>query len=199
MLRMELDEDGEGSLDVEPSPWDRLVLVVCHLGGPDYDPDRPDRTPAHYEYSIEAIPPAPRVFFVEPGEIRQGTQQLPMIVEGDGFVRGDGLQVTFSGEGVVAELKEYVSPGRLEILVTAAAFAEPGPRDVTVTNPGGRSATAVGKLVVLEREPTGQNTNNGVDEPGPGRGCRATGRGGTALWLLVGLLALLGLGLRRPA
>ncbi len=190
MLRMELDEDHGGSLDVDPEPWDRLVLVVCQLGGPDYDPDRPNAVRARYEYSIEAVPPAPRVFFLEPGSIRAGTQLVPMVLEGDGFVRGEGLRVSFSGEGVVAEVSRYVSPGRLEILVTAAAWAEPGLRDVVVTNPGGRSGIGQGVLEVLARSDESGSAGGDVAEPpGAGRGCHSMPLPGAWFWLLAPLVA----------
>ena len=199
-LDMDIDERGHGELRVTPGVADRLVLVVCQIPGSDYDPDDAAWVKGPYVYSIAAIPPAPVVDSIEPASFEPGVQGVHAIVHGGGFVYEDGLSVSFSGEGTAVTLYRVLSDRALEVEVTVAGSAELGPRDVIVTNPGGEQGVGAG-LVTIETSRSDQDAGLDArsasgDEPGPGRGCSASGnlpRSAGLLWFV----AAVGLGVLR--
>jgi hypothetical protein len=53
------------------------------------------------------------------------------------------------GERIVVQQVTFVSASQLEVRIMVHNLAEPGPRDVTVTNPDGQSATLPDGFTVL--------------------------------------------------
>ena len=100
------------------------------------------------DYSISAEfekVPAPEVYSVEPnsGQPKDG---LTVTIFGANFK--DGPSVDF-GERIVVQQVTFVSASQLEVRIMVHNLAEPGPRDVTVTNPDGQSATLPDGFTVL--------------------------------------------------
>lgn len=100
------------------------------------------------DYSISAEfekVPAPEVYSVEPNS-GQPKDQLTVTIFGANFK--DRLSVDF-GERIVVQQVTFVSASQLEVRIMVHNLAEPGPRDVTVTNPDGQSATLPDGFTVL--------------------------------------------------
>ena len=100
------------------------------------------------DYSISAEfekVPAPEVYSVEPNN-GQPKDQLTVTIFGANFK--DRPSVDF-GERIVVQQVTFVSASQLEIRIMMHNLAEPGPRDVTVTNPDGQSATLPDGFTVL--------------------------------------------------
>ncbi|MFN3650607.1 MAG: CARDB domain-containing protein [Armatimonadota bacterium] len=98
----------------------------------------------------------PQIFGISPARGEQGAS-LTLVLQGTRFEHGatvslgEGISVTeavVSGRGVRA-LLDHILTLRIEI----AADAEPGPRDVTVTNPGGETAVAPAAFEVVAPPP----------------------------------------------
>ena len=64
-----------------------------------------------------------------------------------------GASVSF-GAGLTVTSTTVVSPRELAVALTIGATADAGPRDVTVTNPGGQTRTRAGGFTVLPPPPT---------------------------------------------
>ena len=62
-----------------------------------------------------------------------------MKVFGSGFVSGS--VIGFTGTGITVKSRTYNSPTQLTLMLSVAGTAEPGDRDVSVTNPDGGMAT----------------------------------------------------------
>jgi len=87
----------------------------------------------------------PVVTGVSPSSVPEGgTAQIA--VSGSNFV--NGARVTVSGTGVTVGTVTYNSSTSLTATVTVSATANPTARNVTVTNPDGRSGTLSGSLTV---------------------------------------------------
>jgi len=100
------------------------------------------------DYSINAEfekMPAPEVYSVEPNS-GQPKDQLTVTIFGANFK--DIPSVDF-GERIVVHQVIFVSASQLEVRIMVHNLAEPGPRDVTVTNPDGQSATLPDGFTVL--------------------------------------------------
>ena len=100
------------------------------------------------DYSISAEfekVPAPEVYSVEPNS-GQPKDRLTVTIFGANFK--DGPSVDF-GERIVVQQVTFVSASQLEVRIMVHNLAEPGPRDVTVTNPDGQSATLPDGFTVL--------------------------------------------------
>ena len=100
------------------------------------------------DYSISAEfekVPAPEVYSVEPTS-GQPKDQLTVTIFGANFK--DRPSVDF-GERIVVQQVTFVSASQLEVRIMVHNLAEPGPRDVTVTNPDGQSATLPDGFTVL--------------------------------------------------
>jgi len=100
------------------------------------------------DYSISAEfekIPAPEVYSVEPnsGQPKDG---LTVTIFGANFK--DRPSVDF-GERMVVQRVTFVSASQLEVRIKVQNKAELGPRDVTVTNPDGQSATLPDGFTVL--------------------------------------------------
>ena len=100
------------------------------------------------DYSISAEfdnVPAPEVYSVEPNS-SQPKDQLTVTIFGANFK--DRPSVDF-GERIVVQQVTFVSASQLEVRIMVHNLAEPGPRDVTITNPDGHSATLPDGFTVL--------------------------------------------------
>ncbi len=100
------------------------------------------------DYSISAEfekVPAPEVYSVEPNS-GQPKDRLTVTIFGANFK--DRPSVDF-GERIVVQQVTFVSASQLEVRIRVHKLAEPGPRDVTVTNPDGQSATLPDGFTVL--------------------------------------------------
>ena len=100
------------------------------------------------DYSISAEfekVPAPEVYSVEPNS-GQPKDRLTVTIFGANFK--DRPSVDF-GERIVVQQVTFVSASQLEVRIMVHKLAEPGPRDVTVTNPDGQSATLPDGFTVL--------------------------------------------------
>lgn len=88
----------------------------------------------------EAAPaPAPIVDAADPASGAVNTRSLPVVIQGQNFVIG--ATVSFSGKHISVRSVSFVSASELAINIRIGRRAEPGLRDVTVTNPDGQSGT----------------------------------------------------------
>ena len=95
--------------------------------------------------------PAPVVSSVQPNSMFPGTSGQVFI---NGVSFADGAQVSL-GSGVTVSSVAYGGPGTLLAQVSVDAGAATGLRDVTITNPDGRSSTATGLFsVASDQAPT---------------------------------------------
>ena len=90
------------------------------------------------------VPVVPTVTGIAPGSGVQGTA-VPVTVSGTNFQSGATLSV---GAGVTVTGVTVPSATQLLATLTLAVDAVVGPRDVTVTNPGGSGVTLVGGFAV---------------------------------------------------
>jgi outer membrane lipoprotein-sorting protein len=100
------------------------------------------------DYSVSAEfekVPALEVYSVEPNS-GQPKDRLIVTIFGANFQ--DRPSVDF-GELIVVQKVTFVSASQLEVRIMVHNLAEPGPRDVTVTNPDGQSATLPDGFTVL--------------------------------------------------
>lgn len=84
--------------------------------------------------------PVPAAQSLSPSSATHGTWNLPVTINGTGFVPGS--QVTWNGTSLYAN---YLSPTQLTLYVPASALASAGSVNVVVTNPvpgGGKSSPA---------------------------------------------------------
>jgi hypothetical protein len=89
--------------------------------------------------------PAPVIYSVEPNS-GQPKDRLTVTIFGANFE--DRPSIDF-GERIVVQDVTFVSASQLEVRIMVHNQAESGPRDVTVTNPDGLSATLPGGFAVL--------------------------------------------------
>ena len=95
-------------------------------------------------------PGAPVVTGVSPA---QGTAGTSLTVTVNGLNFEPGASASF-GAGITVESTTAVSPTQLSVALAIDATAAGGPRDVTVTNPGGQSGTRRGGFTVQPLPPT---------------------------------------------
>lgn len=101
----------------------------------------------YHAYQELAIPiPPPSMLSLSPGAGMQ-TQSVDVVLTGSGFHDGAGWQL--SGTGVTVSNVEFVSPTAMKGKMNIALAAEPGGRNLTVTNPDGQSATLTGAFTVM--------------------------------------------------
>ena len=85
---------------------------------------------------------APTVTGISPDAAVQGATGVNITLNGTNYV--SGANVTFSGSGISVKTISFVSASQLKVAVDVGASAATGKRDVTVTNPDGKSVTAAG-------------------------------------------------------
>ncbi len=101
-------------------------------------------------YDVRTAGP-PTVTAVTPNTGTRGSLMV-VAVTGTGFRPGDGLSVSF-GAGITVTDIVFTTGELLEVEISVAADASFGPRDVTVTNPDGKSATAPASFTILSIDP----------------------------------------------
>lgn len=142
-------------------------------------------------FTVEA-PPAPAITGVDPSELEPG-QTADLTVTGAGFLAGAQADL---GDGVTIDSAEVASSTELVLSVTVDDAATPGPRDLTITNPGGNAATLADAFEILDAG------GDGGPDGGPGdgddeSGCNCSQAGGSsaaprgAPLLLAGLMLAL--------
>jgi MYXO-CTERM domain-containing protein len=200
-----LDADGRAELDIAPGDFEGLLAILCQLAPASYDPDERAWDTAAYTYSFDYGFPSPELESIDPPELTRGTHDVTLTLRGSGFADSEGLEVTVSGSGAKLWLDEFVSSEELRLKAAVPPTAPLGARDVTITNPGGRSAVAPGLLTVVDpasEEPEvpevpSTPAHAADDDSSGGCGCRTGGgRPGAASWI-VALVALALAGLRR--
>ena len=90
---------------------------------------------------------------VSPNSLVQGASNQLVTINGTGFLYPP--VVTFSGTGITVDptFVNFTSTSQFQVRVSVAADATPGARDVTVTNPGGGTATLTGGFTVTAMPP----------------------------------------------
>ncbi|HVE47260.1 MAG TPA: hypothetical protein VNA57_11010 [Acidimicrobiales bacterium] len=88
---------------------------------------------------------------LEPSVVAAGARAARLVLNGEGFL--PGADVSFSGGDIQVEDVRRVSVRQLDLVVTVETTAEPGDRDVRVTNPGGSTATCR-RCLTVEPGPT---------------------------------------------
>ncbi len=198
---MHLDEENAGELEIDPGSIKRLVMVVCHMGGENYDPNLAGQWEGgDYEYSIIMFAPEPTVTDFYPATAEPGSQGEFVTVLGQGFVDGQDLEVRISGEGAVVYDLKFISNSQLEGRLVVASSVESGLRDVFVSNPGGREGRGENLFEIID--PAG-DIDAGTSTGGKGRGgcgCRIqnpVSSEGTSLPVLFAILAFVFIKRRR--
>ncbi len=100
-----------------------------------WDADVP--TASYPASAFDCLPetPGPRVLALSPDEGLQGRGAL-LTVSGENFASGAAASL---GEGISVEEVSVLSPRLLSVRISVSPAAAEGPRDLTVTNPGGAS------------------------------------------------------------
>ena len=166
---------GEGSGVIAPSEAaNGLVAMMCRLSSAQYDIDINTYTPADYEFTMDYAFDVPTVTSVTPDTLAVGAKDVELIVRGTGFADYSGVAVD-AGVGVALKVLEVLSPEELRVSAIVASSAEPGVRDVTVTNPGDRKGTGAGLLKVVRGGPGGSSqpgsSSDELDAEVAGGGC----------------------------
>jgi hypothetical protein len=94
-----------------------------------------------------SLPQAIAVASAVPTVMVQGATQQTLTVSGTSFAAGASL--TVSGTGVTVSAVNVLGPTQLVATLDVAAGAPTGSRDLTVTNPGGATATGTGLLSIV--------------------------------------------------
>ncbi|MCL0105009.1 Ig-like domain-containing protein [Dehalococcoidia bacterium] len=89
------------------------------------------------------VPPPPTIERVVPDSGIQGAT-VDVVIWGEHFT---GAMAVSFGEGITVNRFDVVSPTRIDVNISIAADAEAGPRDVSVTTPGGEGVLPGGFTV----------------------------------------------------
>ncbi|MCL0098944.1 Ig-like domain-containing protein [Dehalococcoidia bacterium] len=89
------------------------------------------------------VPPPPTIERVVPDSGIQGAT-VDVVISGEHFT---GATAVSFGEGITVNRFDVVSPTRIDVNISIAADAEAGPRDVSVTTPGGEGVLPGGFTV----------------------------------------------------
>src|SRR5438046_1223393 len=108
------------------------------------------RTQVDLALSALLNPGVPIISGISP---KRGTLGTSLTVTVNGINFEPGATASFGADVTVTSMT-VVSSTQLSVALAIAATANPGPRDVTVTNPGGQTATRVGGFTVLPLPPT---------------------------------------------
>jgi type II secretory pathway pseudopilin PulG len=98
--------------------------------------------------SLVVGPGALSVTGTSPNALKQGATAQDVSVTGTGFMSGGSLAVLFEGPGIQVNSVTFVSATLITANVTVLPTATTGPRDVTVNNGDGNSATATDAFTV---------------------------------------------------
>jgi hypothetical protein len=191
VTRVNPAEEASAAVTVDASALDRLVLVICQLGAPGYDPDPRHWTAGDYRYRLEPDVPAPEVTAVTPDTLAQGAPDGTLLLAGARFSTLPGLAVRTAPADVILRLEAVVSDTELRVTAFVPPGAALGPRDVVVTNPGGREGVAPAALtIVAPGADAGPDAGGGTGGGGEGCGCAAGGSRSAPAPLVVALFSL---------
>jgi hypothetical protein len=95
-----------------------------------------------------------------PRKLGQGASGANVTITGTGFVSGAVASV--SGTGVTVSSTSFVSSTQLTAKISIAATATTGPRNVTVTQPGGSGSCTGCLSVAVGPKPTGVSPPSGA-------------------------------------
>jgi hypothetical protein len=175
-LTVDVDDDAEPGMRALHLAWE---------GGPQ----------AGMDDALEVVSGrGPAVTALDPDSARQG-ETVNVQVTGERFK--DGAAADFSAGGVDVTRADFAGESSLFLEVSVQADAAPGGRDLTITNPDGKSFTLPAAFTVIARDP-GPDPDLSASE-GEGCSCSMGARGPVPALPLM-LLALawaLGAALRR--
>ncbi|MCL0056543.1 Ig-like domain-containing protein [Dehalococcoidia bacterium] len=106
------------------------------------------------EFTV-VVPPPPTIERVVPDSGIQGAT-VDVVISGEHFT---GAMAVSFGEGITVNRFDVVSPTRIDANISIAADAEAGPRNVSVTTPGGEGVLPAGFTVRDVTPPTVVSTS----------------------------------------
>jgi len=121
------------------------VTPTATLGARDVTVTNPGGATATVTSGL-TVTPAVTLTALTPSSLLQGATSQLVTIAGSGFLSPPAL--SFSGTGVTVDFVSWNSATQLTASVTVAPTATPGARDVTVTNPGGTTATLTNGFTV---------------------------------------------------
>jgi len=152
----------------------KIHLTVNNIEGVEATPDepvppewKPKPIPPFNRVSkttiiVRGLPetfPAPEIKSITPSEGKQG-ETLDITITGSDFA-GNAV-INFIGDGITIHKATFVSPEKITASISIDQTANPGARDIKVTNPGGQSDTAEGIFSVKEGGVTPPVCGNGT-------------------------------------
>jgi len=150
----------EGLTDIE-----RVVLVVSNLGDGQYEADSPSCQMGDiftFDMQVVDVAIAPTIMGLDPGQVQIGQAEY-IWINGSDF--NTGLSVEFAGAGIQVDSVDFVDPTVIGVALTVAHDAEPGPRDLTITNPNGKSASLPAALTLMAVTDGGSGGSGGSQAP----------------------------------
>ena len=137
--------DGHAEAVVPAAGFDSLVLALTNLGTGDIDPASLDYRPADATYTLELLR-QPTVTAIEPAAATAGISGLEVTVTAEPLDPDATLDL---GPGISVGRVNVLDLRTLTAIIDIAPDAEPGARDVSVTNPGGDPGVLAGGFEVL--------------------------------------------------
>jgi hypothetical protein len=119
-------------------------------GNPRPNPEGTKPDMGAYESRLPVLPLS--ISGVTPSSVDQGVTGKDITVAGTGFQ--SNAIVSFSSTGVIIKSTTFVSSARLTVKIDVSTNAPAGPRNVIVTNPGGRTVVGENMLYVNTVEAT---------------------------------------------
>ena len=143
-----LDPDLGGSVVVDSTGLQSLLLVVNNVGDGRFDPDTQGATGSYYRYSI--VPAAPQVDAVEPAQLAQDSE-TKLRISGAGFAEIPGLELRFADLKIQVQQMLSVNDGEIVARVKVAADTDLGDKTFYVVQPGGEQREVTDLLSVVAK------------------------------------------------
>ncbi|MCC7384031.1 MAG: hypothetical protein IT384_19470 [Deltaproteobacteria bacterium] len=177
---IELVDGASGEIVLDGlSGFDHATMIATHLPDGSHDADAPTCNAAStYGYDLEPVDLAtpPTVLAVSPASLVAGKSHEAWISGAD---LADGLTVSL-GDGIDVLTADRIDATSVAVSLAVRADATPGPRDVTVQNPNGKSGTLRGAIEVTLAPAIGAPLP--AVEGRDGCSCRAARSAPGALW-----------------
>ena len=170
-----------GSVLVDPTGHDELVLVVANLGTADYDPDSPSGGAGSYYYSIEPVIDPPVVTAVFPGAVLRGRYNLHLRLVGENFLYGSEFGIRFGNPAILVQSIDSVTATEVLFTISVPLGTATGETSMTLVNGGGQETTADALVTVVD-------ALDDTEPPARPGGCRTGGTPTPVAILLVTLL-----------